>query len=169
MPRGGMTPWPSRFHECQILRRNAVTEERQTLGRLGENLARAYLKKHGYRILATNYRTSSGEVDIVAYDHGILAFVEVKTRTSLQFGTPDTAITPRKMRQISSVARRYMTRHRLDDVSWRFDCVYVMVERDARPTGLKRILHRIFPSLHKPPAEMELIRGAFDLDSLHRG
>ena len=151
------------------MRCDAVTGEKQNLGRLGESIARAYLKKHGYRILATNYRTPSGEVDIVAYDHGILSFVEVKTRTSLQFGTPDTAITPHKMKQISKVAQQYVTRHHLDDISWRFDCVYIMITEGKRPTGLKKIIGRLFPSVSRPEAEIELVKNAFDLDSLHRG
>jgi len=142
-----------------------VTKARQTLGALGERIARNYLKKHGYRILAVNYRTRSGEVDIVAYDHGIVSFVEVKTRTSLEFGTPGAAVTPRKMRQISKVAQQYMTRHALNDISWRFDCVYVMIKSGAKPSGPRGILYRVIPSLFRPPAEIELIKNAFDLDT----
>jgi putative endonuclease len=138
-----------------------MTGETKTLGRLGERLALKYLKKRGYRILATNYSTDSGEVDIIGYDHGVIAFVEVKTRTTLEFGTPDTAVTPHKMRQIARVARQYATHFRLIDTSWRYDCVYVMMPKPAPLKGPRRLLAAILPFLFRPKADIQLIQNAF--------
>ena len=140
---------------------STVAHETKTLGDLGEKLAVSYLKRRGYRILATNYSTDSGEVDIVGFDHGILAFVEVKTRTTQEFGPPDSAITPHKMKQISRVARQYASHFRLYDTSWRYDCVFITMEKPAPPTGLKRILGAIFPFIIRPRAEIQLIQNAF--------
>lgn len=143
-----------------------MTEQRQATGRQGERIALSFLKRNGYRILARNYSTVSGEIDIVAYDRGILSFVEVKTRTSLEFGPPDSAVTAHKMRQIARVARQFISRHRLDDISYRFDCVYVMLRPDGKPAGLRGLIRAALPFLSRPRAEIDLIKGAFDLDSI---
>jgi len=140
---------------------SAVTQDTKTIGDLGERLAISYLKRRGYRILARNYSTDSGEVDIIAFDHGILAFVEVKTRTSAEFGPPEAAITPHKMKQISRVARQYASHFRLFDTSWRYDCVFIMMQKPAPPKGLRRILGAVFPFLIRPKAEIQLIQNAF--------
>jgi len=134
-----------------------VTDERIAIGALGEKLAAKYLKKRGYRILARNYSTDSGEIDIVAYDHGVVAFVEVKTRTTDEFGPPESAVTPHKMRQIQRVARQYATHFRLYDTSWRYDCVYVIMPKPAPPKGLRRLL----PFLSRPKPAIQLIQNAF--------
>jgi putative endonuclease len=140
----------------------AVTQDpRQIIGELGEQLATRYLRKRGYRILARNYSTDSGEADIVAYDHGIIAFVEVKTRTSAEFGPPEDAITSHKMSQMSRVARQYASHFRLYDTSWRYDCVLITMGKPAPVKGFRRILGKVLPFLVRPKAEIQLIQNAF--------
>jgi putative endonuclease len=104
--------------------------KRGETGALGEKLACASLKKRGYRIIETNYRCREGEIDIVARQKDCLVFVEVRTKTSLDFGTPEESITAAKRRKMRTTARRYVQSHDRLPESWRID--FVAVELDER-------------------------------------
>ena len=69
-----------------------MLQNRRTIGDRGEAAAIRFLEKKGYRILDKNYRCKSGEIDIVARDKDNIAFVEVKTRTSVEFGLPEESL-----------------------------------------------------------------------------
>lgn len=73
-----------------------------------EEKACRFLKQRGYRILARNWRSRTGEVDIIARDEGILVFVEVKARSSDGFGGPEAAVDRFKQRRIISAALSFM-------------------------------------------------------------
>ena len=103
------------------------------LGISGENLACDALSRQGYAILARRYRTRIGEIDIVAMDGPTLVFVEVKTRTSEEFGAPAEAVTRRKQRRIVTMARWYLSEHRLHGGLCRFDVVTVLCRRGLLP------------------------------------
>ena len=92
------------------------------LGRQGETEGYFYLKRLGYRIVATNFRAANdrGEIDIIGWDGEVLCFVEVKTRSDVSFAPPSTAVTRDKQRRILSVARRYL-RHMSTRPPCRFD------------------------------------------------
>lgn len=94
-------------------------------GNAGENIACAYLKKKGYEIFHKNFATEIGELDIVAADDEALVFIEVKTRTDDEFGTPSEAVDYRKQRKISEVASQYIKKFRYFDVPVRFDVIEV--------------------------------------------
>lgn len=82
------------------------------LGLRGENIACAYLRRHGYEILARNYRCRRyGEIDIIARKNAVLTFVEVKTRVSCKYGRPCEAVTQAKQRKIYRCAEYYMQRN----------------------------------------------------------
>ena len=98
---------------------------RQRLGTEGEVLAGAELERRGYRIIERNYRTRSGEIDIVAEDAGTIVFVEVKTKTSSDFGDPVEEVTPQKQRQIVSMGLFYATYCCPPNTACRFDVVAV--------------------------------------------
>jgi putative endonuclease len=85
-----------------------MTDGRRRFGNAGENLAVWYLRKIGYTILEQNYSTRVGEIDIVAREKDTIVFIEVKTRRTSGFGSPKTAVTPRKQRKISMVALWYL-------------------------------------------------------------
>ena len=97
------------------------------LGKRGEDLAVTYLRKHNYKILERNYRCKFGEVDIIALDKKTLVFIEVKTRTSKEFGSPLTGVTPKKQRQLAKIALYYVQKHRAFDRPARFDVVAVEI------------------------------------------
>jgi putative endonuclease len=103
------------------------------LGIAGENLACDALVRRGYAVLARRYRTRAGEIDIVARDGETLVFVEVKTRTSERFGPPAEAVTERKKRRVVSMARWYLSEHRLHGCLCRFDVVTVMCRPGMLP------------------------------------
>lgn len=91
----------------------------------GEDLAVKYLETHGYRILDRNYTTDVGEVDIFATDEKTLVAVEVKSRLSLEYGTPAEAVGHEKVKKISQVTAQYIKQFRLFGVPVRFDVVEV--------------------------------------------
>ncbi len=98
------------------------------LGKTGEDLAVRYLKKNGYRILARNYRTPIGEIDIIAKDRETLVFAEVKTRKSTRYGHPKWAITPKKQRKLSMLALYYLKSVQGQYQKARFDVVSVRAQ-----------------------------------------
>jgi putative endonuclease len=82
----------------------------QQFGKRSERLAAEFLKRTGYRILETNYRSPVGEIDIIAREKATIVFVEVKARSSNRFGSPKGAVTPAKQRKISMAALDYLKR-----------------------------------------------------------
>jgi putative endonuclease len=86
------------------------------------------LEKKGYCILDKNYRCKSGEIDIVARDKDNIAFVEVKTRTSIDFGLPEESLTWPKRVHLTKVALSYLSYRRIKGASCRFDVVSVLMK-----------------------------------------
>ena len=102
-----------------------MLNRQQQFGKRSERLAAEFLKRTGYRILETNYRSKLGEIDIIAMEKGTLVFVEVKARNTSRFGSPKGAVTPAKQRKISMAALDYLKRSGQTEVSARFDVVAV--------------------------------------------
>lgn len=99
--------------------------EKKDIGAAGEIMASAFLRKKGYRIICSNFRTPFGEIDIVARHKGIMIFVEVKSRVSSSLGPPHLSITHMKRQHIIKNALFYMKRHGLENINWRVDVVSV--------------------------------------------
>jgi len=112
--------------------------------RSGEAAAADFLKARGYKIIEQNYRTSLGEIDIIARDKDTYCFVEVKTRRTEEFGLPQEAVSKFKQRQISKTALLFLKENLLLDKSARFDVVSIMYAKE--------------------PPQISLIKDAFDLD-----
>jgi len=118
-------------------------ENRRQMGARGESLAVNCLKKNGYKILEQNYCSKLGEIDIIAKDGGVLAFVEVKARRTDQFGGPKLAVTPQKQRKISMVALEYLKQTGQMNEKARFDVVAIRLLPDQQ--------------------DVEIIKNAFEL------
>ena len=105
----------------------ASGDPRHLLGAAGEAEAARYLEKQGYRIVTQNFRGRFGEIDIIAKDRDVLVFVEVKTRSQGSLGTPEEAVTPRKIARITKAAAEYMAANEraTSDLNVRFDVVGV--------------------------------------------
>jgi putative endonuclease len=109
--------------------------ERRETGILGEKIASNYLKKRGYRILESNYRCREGEIDLVARHKDYLVFIEVRTKRSLAFGTPEESITAAKKEKLRTVAARYRQSHHDLPQLWRID--FVAIELDSKDRALR--------------------------------
>ena len=95
------------------------------LGDSGERLAAEYYKKHGYKIVARNYRTRMGEIDIIAENDKVLVFAEVKTRGENTVAAPAEAVTKQKQRRIIAAAKAYMSENKCEPVM-RFDVIEII-------------------------------------------
>ena len=113
--------------------------KRRDVGILGEKLARDFLEKRGYHIWQTNYRCPEGEIDIVAKHEDSLVFIEVRTRKSLEFGSPEESITPAKMEKLRTVAERYRQTHDNLPASWRIDVVAVELDASNKASRIELI------------------------------
>jgi putative endonuclease len=99
------------------------------LGKEGEEQATAYLEEKGYEILARNYRYKRGEVDIIARLGDCMMFVEVKTRTSTDFGEPESFVTKRQQEIIMATANEFIFQRNWQQ-SIRFDIIAIVPNVD---------------------------------------
>ena len=102
-----------------------MTTPRGKLGAFGESYARSHLGRLGYQVLASNVRTKSGEIDLLAQDGVDLVFVEVRTRRGGRFGTPEESITWRKSRRMVKVAGEYLLTLDSPPLDWRIDVIAI--------------------------------------------
>ena len=129
------------------LRKLAVNPTtRMALGERGEKFAARYLRRQGYRILVRRFKTRAGEIDIVCRQGDWLAFVEVKTRRTDNYGAPSEAVTKEKQKHMSRVALEYLRLLDNPRIRFRFDIVEVILQDFSRK-----------------PADIRLIQNAFDL------
>lgn len=102
-----------------------MTFSRLASGKRGEILALSYLKRKGYEIIEKNYKTKSGEIDIIGRDKDYICFIEVRTKKNRRFGTPLDSIDKRKRDHIAKAALAYIKTKGLEDKKCRFDVVSV--------------------------------------------
>lgn len=98
--------------------------EHNELGKLGEELAVTYLQKNGYEILETNWTFQKAEIDIIAQKGNTLAIVEVKTRSSIDFGLPQDFVKSKKIQLLLKAVNEYVISNDLD-VEVRFDIIAI--------------------------------------------
>ena len=108
---------------------------RQQRGRAAEQMAAAFLRREGYQVEAANVRFKVGELDLVARDGETLCFIEVRSRTSEQFGSALDSITRMKRRRFILAVRWYLARRRRPWLGpMRFDVVAIQHPQDAPPS-----------------------------------
>jgi len=119
------------YRAGDALRRRSL---RHDPGRLGEDMAHRYLRGRGCTVVARNYRTpsGSGEIDLVVWHGAVLVFVEVKTRTSAEYGEPESAVDQEKQSRLERAARDYARRAGVEWGKARFDIVSIVLGRRAR-------------------------------------
>ena len=122
--------------------------EDQALGRRGEDIAHRFLDRAGYIIVARNHRMESGagEIDLVGWDRGSLVFIEVKARTNEDFGAPDRAIGPEKLKHMMRAARDYSGQAGVPWDKVRFDVVNVVMLTPPAVAHWKDVL----PAVREP-------------------
>ena len=101
-----------------------------TLGRGGEARALQYLEERGYKLLRKNYRSGHREIDLIMQTGCTVVFVEVKARSSTDYGTPAEFVTPAKRRLLTLAAEAYLMEMGLRDVPARFDVVEIYLGTD---------------------------------------
>ncbi len=111
--------------------------KRKDTGALGERLAADFLRSRGYRIVETNYRTREGEIDIVARDGECLVFVEVRSKRSLSFGSPEESITPAKQNKLRLAAAHYLQSHDQLTQPYRIDVLAIVFDRSNKPARIE--------------------------------
>ena len=105
--------------------------EHNELGKLGEEMAVEFLEKNGYKILETNWTFQKAEIDIIAQKESTLAIVEVKTRSSIDFGLPQDFVKPKKIQLLVKAVDAYVNGNNLD-IEVRFDIIAITAS--VRPT-----------------------------------
>ncbi|MGN1373636.1 MAG: YraN family protein [Candidatus Coproplasma sp.] len=105
----------------------AINGEKRRLGFFGESKAARFLKKNGYKILSRNFKCKAGEIDIIAQKGDVIAFAEVKTRTTDTFGEPCEAVDLTRQRRYCNAAEQFLRLNAipLDDYVLRFDIIEV--------------------------------------------
>lgn len=97
------------------------------LGKLGEEMAVDFLRQNGYEIRDTNWVFQKAEIDIIAQKENVLAVVEVKTRSSIDFGLPQDFVKPKKIQLLVKAVNEYVNAHNLE-VNVRFDIIAISKE-----------------------------------------
>lgn len=121
-----------------------MPESSRELGRKGERIAVDFLKRNGYKIIETNFRSQAGQIDIIAKDRSTICFVEVKTRRTRRFGEPKESVGALKQGKISALALIYLKQNNLFGCSARFDVISILFAQTK--------------------AKIELIKNAFQLN-----
>ncbi len=103
------------------------------LGLKGEQIAQKYLRKKGYKILATNYQCAFGELDLIAKEKDCLVFCEVKTRSAGMVATPQESVTPKKQQKMIKTAHFWLMEHPQEG-PMRFDVLAVSPDALGRWT-----------------------------------
>lgn len=114
------------------------------LGHEGEDIAAKYLEQHGYVVQDRNWRCGHKDLDLVVTKDNTIVFVEVKTRTSTEWGDPQEFVTDRKIRRIVNSADAYL-RYNQIDMDVRFDIISIVVERGE--FKVEHIEQAFFPPL----------------------
>lgn len=115
----------------------ATSDPRHQFGQACEMQAERFLSAKGYRILDRNVRTHLGELDLVAEDHGVVVFVEVKARATEAFGGALLAVDRRKRVKLTKLAAQYLAQRHWSEKTCRFDVVLVQ----GKPSDQGRIEH----------------------------
>jgi len=120
-----------------------MPSSRTKLGNWGEDLAHRMLREKGYAILDTNYRCRWGEIDIVAQEGDEIVFVEVRTRSSSVYGSPEESVTRAKVRRLVATALDYLQTQGGALVSWRIDLVAVRTSRTGNSPRIDHLRHAV--------------------------
>jgi len=104
----------------------------QPFGRYGEELAVKHLQTAGYEIIATKWRCSLGEIDIIVQKENMLVFVEVRSRHADNTEASFESVNTRKQSKLAALANEYIDTHKLDDTIWRIDVIGVAIPKSGK-------------------------------------
>jgi len=101
-------------------------EEKHILGKKGEKIAESYLLKNSYNIYEKNWWYLKGEIDIIAQKGDFIVFVEVKTRSTSDYGSPESFVSSKQQKMIINAAQEYIVRNN-HDYEARFDIISIIL------------------------------------------
>ena len=101
---------------------------KKDLGNSGEDIAVQYLKSHGHIILKRNFYCKQGEIDIITKDKNEIVFIEVKSRSSTEYGLPSEAVTKQKIQHLYKTARYFLYKNKMLNEFVRFDAVEILIK-----------------------------------------
>ena len=118
-----------------------MKSKNKKIGHIGEELAKQYLKKKGFKILHTNWLLHNvGEIDIIAEQQDSLVFIEVKTRTSLDYGSPLEAINNKKIEQLKKTALLFLSQNKTPYENIRFDAISIILKPEIKIYHIQNII-----------------------------
>ncbi len=121
-------------------------KNQKPLGNFGQELAKNYLIKHGYEVVKENYTIRRGEIDIIAKIGQEVVFVEVKTRTSYQFGNPEDGISFYQQRAIARTIRAFLLNKKDYHKMWpRFDIISIVINRNTKKARIRHFKDIMLP------------------------
>lgn len=106
------------------------------IGKKGEEIAQDFLRSRNYKIITTNAYSRFGEIDIIAREKGIMHFCEVKTRTTVAFGTPEEAVNQKKIEKMKKTIQCYQQENGF--TPWQLDVIAIYLDHAQK---LKKIIH----------------------------
>ncbi|MDD5659428.1 MAG: YraN family protein [Actinomycetota bacterium] len=116
-----------------------MSRNNKTIGSFGERLAADYLKDKDFKIIYRNYRCRFGEIDIIALKRIDLVFIEVKTRSCLDYGLPFEAVAINKLKKIKKASQYFLMNNEITEnkkYNFRFDIVSVIISEELRSAVL---------------------------------
>lgn len=111
------------------------------IGNLGERIAADFLQDLGYQLLDRNFTTPYGELDLVLLDQDIIVFVEVKTRTSDTFGSPEASVTDAKLERIQNAALLWLQAHPEMKDDWRIDVIAILLDSKRQVRDIQHFIN----------------------------
>lgn len=111
------------------------------IGDIGEGIAAEYLEGLGYQLLDRNYKTRYGELDLIMMDSEDIVFVEVKTRTSDTFGTPESSISAGKLERLQNAALLWLQEHLEASDDWRIDVIAIVIDRQKNIKEIQQFIN----------------------------
>lgn len=105
--------------------------DKKIIGKFGETIAGEYLRKKGYKIIAKNYYTPEGEVDLICKKNKTVVFVEVKTRTNKKFGYPEEALSEQKLEKIIMASQKYLNENNIKS-NWQIDAICLVIDKKTK-------------------------------------
>jgi len=111
-----------------------VATYRAALGARGEDIAARLLEAEGYTVDGRNYHCRYGELDLICRHGPTVVFCEVKLRRSTTYGSPEEALTPRKLARLTLAAQTYLAEHGLEQADWRLDVIAIELDRRGAVT-----------------------------------
>ena len=122
------------MYESMLLNRKKLLADRELLGRWGEKQSEKFLKRKGLKTLTRNFRSKTGELDLVMVDSdGGIVFVEVRTKADEKFADVEDSITSAKKTRLKRTARYFLASNDIQDRPCRFDIVTIVLGRTGRP------------------------------------